>query len=113
MLCDVNFFISIFIGLNYIFSIRKFDFCFEKKEEGSGVNSFFSKLLICIYGFIFVRLSSFPMKWTVSNTIVETKNETATTFGLIPFVMAYKNKATIPDSNDETTEYCFKFFINH
>ena len=53
------------------------------------------------------------MKWTESKTIVETAKETATTFGLIPFVAAYKNRAMMPVTKEAITEYCFRVFINH
>ncbi len=44
-----KFFISIFIGLNFVLLLRKFDFCFGFWAEGSGVNAQNPKLLIGLY----------------------------------------------------------------
>lgn len=40
------FFVFYFIGTNFVYSKRKFDFCFGFWAEGSGVNAQNSKLLI-------------------------------------------------------------------
>ncbi|KKS42321.1 hypothetical protein A3H03_01135 [Candidatus Kuenenbacteria bacterium RIFCSPLOWO2_12_FULL_42_13] len=43
-----KFFISIFIGLNFVLLLRKFDFCFGFWAEGLGVNAPKPRLLVGI-----------------------------------------------------------------